>query len=133
MVLTDEQANAVDLFKSARSLKISAFAGTGKTSTLTAVAKSTSAHGLYLAFNKSIAAEAAEKFPRTVDCRTTHSIAYRSVPSAYRGNCPVKPTLHRRAIEINDLATKKLAEAPVSSMHKLCGEGFLRQSVKSSD
>jgi superfamily II DNA or RNA helicase len=86
VVLTDEQANAVDLFKSARSLKISAFAGTGKTSTLTAVAKSTSAHGLYLAFNKSIAAEAAEKFPRTVDCRTTHSIAYRSVPSAYRGN-----------------------------------------------
>lgn len=86
MILTDEQANAVNLFKTSHSLKVSAFAGTGKTSTLTAIARSTPAHGLYLAFNKSIAAEAATKFPRTVDCRTTHSIAFRSVPSAYRGN-----------------------------------------------
>ena len=86
MVLTDEQAYAVDLFKSSSSLKISAFAGTGKTSTLTAVAGSTRRHGLYLAFNKSIASEAATKFPRSVDCRTTHSIAFRAVPSQYKGN-----------------------------------------------
>lgn len=55
MELTSEQAHAVDLFKTSQLLKISAFAGTGKTSTLTAVAKSTSKRGLYLAFNKSIA------------------------------------------------------------------------------
>jgi superfamily I DNA/RNA helicase len=84
--LTEEQARAVDLFQSSRALKISAFAGTGKTSTLTAVAESTSKNGLYLAFNKSIAAEAKTKFPRSVDCRTTHSLAFRAVPSIYRGN-----------------------------------------------
>jgi len=86
MKLTSEQANALDLFKTSQSLKISAFAGTGKTSTLTAVAKSTSQSGLYLAFNKSIAEEARTKFPKSVDCRTTHSIALRAVPDAFRGN-----------------------------------------------
>ncbi|MBX9847825.1 MAG: UvrD-helicase domain-containing protein [Rhodocyclaceae bacterium] len=86
MILTDEQAHAVDLFKTSRSLKISAFAGTGKTSTLTALAKSTKKSGLYLAFNKSIAAEASTKFPRSVDCRTMHSLAFRAVPSVYREN-----------------------------------------------
>lgn len=86
MQLTSEQAHAVDLFKTSRSLKISAFAGTGKTSTLTAIANSTSKRGLYLAFNKSIAEEARSKFPNWVDCRTTHSLALRAVPDAFRGN-----------------------------------------------
>ena len=83
MELTSEQAHAVDLFKTSQLLKISAFAGTGKTSTLTAVAKSTSRRGLYLAFNKSIAEEARAKFPNSVDCRTTHSLALRTVPDAF--------------------------------------------------
>lgn len=86
MELTSEQAHALDLFKTSQSLKISAFAGTGKTSTLTAVAKSTSKSGLYLAFNKSIAEEARAKFPKSVDSRTTHSLALRAVPDAFRGN-----------------------------------------------
>jgi hypothetical protein len=86
VVLTDEQANAVDQFAQSSSLKISAFAGTGKTSTLSAIAHSTQRSGLYLAFNKSIAAEARSKFPLTVDCRTTHSIAFRAAPAAYKGN-----------------------------------------------
>lgn len=86
MKLTDEQLSAVDRFRSSKTLKISAFAGAGKTSTLTAIAKSTSDSGLYLAFNKSIAAEAKTKFPGSVDCRTTHSLAFRAVPRSYRGN-----------------------------------------------
>lgn len=86
MKLTDEQSNAVDLFQRSEMLKISAFAGTGKTSTLSAVAKSTPRTGLYLAFNKSIAAEARAKFPKSVDCRTTHSLAFRAVAGSYRNN-----------------------------------------------
>jgi hypothetical protein len=86
MKLTDEQANAVDLFKTAQSLKINAFAGTGKTSTLVEVAKSTRMSGLYLAFNAKTAAEAAAKFPKSVECRTSHSIAFRAAPDVYRAN-----------------------------------------------
>lgn len=88
MALTEEQEAAVELFSTSSSLKISAFAGTGKTTTLTAIGKSTRRSGVYLAFNKSIAEEARTRFPKTVDCRTTHSLALRSLPSKYRGNKP---------------------------------------------
>jgi superfamily I DNA/RNA helicase len=84
--LTNEQLKAVELFKTSSSLKISAFAGTGKTSTLVAIAKSTPKSGLYLAFNKSIAAEASLKFPKSVDCRTTHSLAFRTIAGRYNGD-----------------------------------------------
>lgn len=86
MKLTEEQENAVDLFMKGSSLKISAFAGAGKTSTLVALSKATADKGLYLAFNKSIAAEASGKFSKTVDCRTTHSLAFRAIPDGYRSN-----------------------------------------------
>jgi hypothetical protein len=75
-------------------LKIAAFAGTGKTSTLTLMARSRRSSGLYLAFNKAIQIEAKEKFPRTVDCRTTHSLAYRSVASSYSSGDKLSKTLY---------------------------------------
>lgn len=34
--------------------------------------------GLYLAYNKAIQTEAERSFPRNVDCRTAHSLAYRT-------------------------------------------------------
>ena len=77
-----------------RPLKIAAFAGTGKTSTLTFMAKSRTSSGLYLAFNKAIATEAKQKFPKTVDCRTTHSLAYRSVVSSYSSTDKLSKTLY---------------------------------------
>lgn len=80
---TDEQRQALEKFRTCKPLKIKAFAGAGKTTTLTLLARSRSTRGVYLAFNKSIADEAKEKFPRTVDCRTTHSIAWRTVQPRY--------------------------------------------------
>ena len=64
---------------------INAVAGSGKTTMLTAIAaalKPTS--GLYLAYNKAIATEASSKFPASVNCSTTHSLAYRSVVPALK-------------------------------------------------
>lgn len=81
---TQEQLQALEKFKFRRSLKIAAFAGAGKTSTLSLLAKSRQTRGAYLAFNKSIAEEAKTRFPDTVDCRTTHSMAYHAVMSAHR-------------------------------------------------
>ena len=78
--LTDEQCRAIDLATSRRSLKIEAFAGAGKTSTLSAIsAAMPERKGLYIAFNRAIADEAAQKFPSNVECRTAHSLAYRAV------------------------------------------------------
>ncbi|NDA90442.1 MAG: hypothetical protein EBY20_06010 [Alphaproteobacteria bacterium] len=47
-----------------------------------AIAKELSGKGLYLAYNKAIQTDAARKFPSHVDCKTSHSIAYRVL--AYR-------------------------------------------------
>lgn len=119
MKLTDEQAHAVDLFKTSSSLKISAFAGTGKTSSLIALAQSTTKSGLYLAFNKSIAAEAKSRFPRSVDSRTMHSLAFRAVPSVYHGNtAKLTQSLHgnlvAQLLKIEEIAVVNIALKPRS-------------------
>lgn len=81
---TTEQEEAVDLFLTKQPMKISAFAGAGKTSTLKFLAATAgNERGLYLAFNKSIAEEARQSFRGPVDCRTTHSAALREVRPRY--------------------------------------------------
>lgn len=74
--LTKEQKDIVELSRTAKVLKIEAFAGSGKSSTLAEVAKVNQVPSLYLTFNKAMAMEAKEKFPSHVDCRTIHSVAY---------------------------------------------------------
>ena len=82
---TAEQTNAVDLFLTGQGLAIEAGAGTGKTSTLQLIADaSRGRQGRYVAFNKSIATEAGQKFPDHVACSTAHSLAFRAVGAKYR-------------------------------------------------
>jgi len=76
--LTDEQKQCVEAARVGKDVKIKAFAGSGKTSTLVAISRELSGKGLYLAYNKVIAADAVKKFPLHVDCKTAHSIAYRA-------------------------------------------------------
>lgn len=73
---TAEQETALDLFATGGPLVIEAGAGTGKTSTLELLARSTDRTGCYVAFNNSIAGEAGRRMPATVDARTMHSFAY---------------------------------------------------------
>jgi hypothetical protein len=80
---TDEQVRALDAFMRGGSLKVCAFAGAGKTSTLKLMANEREGLGLYLAFNRKIARDARGDFPAQVDCRTTHSLAARSVKSKH--------------------------------------------------
>ena len=81
---TSEQQNAITSFLSGGSLKINAYAGTGKTSTLELLAHSTQSKGQYLAFNKDIVRDAKEKFPDTVSCSTTHGLALKGIPKHFR-------------------------------------------------
>lgn len=80
MVLTDEQKRIVDLSKSMDKneiLAIQACAGSGKTSTLEEISLANPKQRfLYLAFNKSIATEAGERFPKNVEAKTIHSLAF---------------------------------------------------------
>ncbi|MEX3996506.1 hypothetical protein AB4Y35_37890 [Paraburkholderia sp. EG286A] len=66
-------------------LKVKAFAGAGKTSTLQLVAEHFGQRlGMYLAFNREIAANAARRFSPHVDSRTMHSLAWASVSPSLR-------------------------------------------------
>jgi len=66
-------------------LKIMAFAGTGKTTTLVEYTrKRPGIRFLYIAFNKSVQLEASRKFPGNVTARTTHSLAFRAKGFKYK-------------------------------------------------
>uniref|UniRef100_A0A8C1X9D1 F-box DNA helicase 1 n=1 Tax=Cyprinus carpio TaxID=7962 RepID=A0A8C1X9D1_CYPCA len=66
-------------------VKIMAFAGTGKTTTLVKYAQQRShMRFLYLAFNKSVAMQAQRSFPHNVECSTIHSMAFRAVGVRYK-------------------------------------------------
>lgn len=78
---TLEQQMALETVTNGANLKLNAFAGAGKTSTLIMMANILSnKSGIYLAFNKGIAKEADSKMPRNVVARTFHSMAYRAMP-----------------------------------------------------
>ena len=77
---TPEQLEARDIFATRKSLKINAFAGTGKTSTLELLARSTDRTGVYLAFNRAIVDEAKARFGSNTRSLTIHSMAWRSMP-----------------------------------------------------
>src|SRR5260370_33543798 len=79
----EEQQRAVAFFQKGEGLRIDAYAGTGKTTTLQLLAASSQKHGLYLAFNRSIADEAKDRFPARVTCATSHSLAFRGVRNVF--------------------------------------------------
>ena len=81
---TDEQDAIVSAALSGRSLKVEAYAGAGKTSTLKLVGEAMTSRPddkriLYLAFNKALADEAQRKIGVLgIECRTAHSLAFRN-------------------------------------------------------
>lgn len=77
--LTAEQEQAREHFQTGTNLVIEAGAGTGKTSTLQALAESTNRLGQYVAFNKAIVTEGRARFPKNVRCHTAHGLAMASV------------------------------------------------------
>lgn len=91
---TEEQSTALEAFLSGDPLAIQAGAGTGKTSTLAFLAEQTpSRRGRYIAFNRAIALDAADRFPANVQCKTAHSLAYAGIGYRYRNrlNSPRRP------------------------------------------
>ncbi|CAB3805425.1 hypothetical protein LMG28138_05663 [Pararobbsia alpina] len=91
---TPEQQAIVDAAGSGDNLKIKAYAGAGKTSTLRLVAhRLAPQRGTYLAFNREIAEHARRGFPDNVVARTVHSLAYAATPSALtsRVSLPAEP------------------------------------------
>jgi hypothetical protein len=79
---TDEQRAALDVFATTESMAVSAYAGTGKTSTLVMMARAATTaerRGRYVAFNRAIVEDGKAKFPSNVSAQTAHAMAWRAV------------------------------------------------------
>jgi len=77
---TEEQQSIISDYRNRDSIKINAFAGTGKTATLKMLGGDNPRDRfLFLAFNKAIATEAQRTFPQNVMASTVHSLAYRAL------------------------------------------------------
>jgi hypothetical protein len=98
---TDQQQAILDAFATGDHAKIEAGAGTGKTTTLTMVAATTTKPGRYLAFNKAIAGDAQAKMPRNVIASTAHSLAFRATVS---GNVQLKKRLDTARLRPSEVA-----------------------------
>jgi hypothetical protein len=84
---TAQQQSVIDAAKdpSTNLIKVEAVAGAGKTFTLVELAKELNPqYGIYMAYNKSIATEATEKFKGTnMFCTTLHALAYQATVKQY--------------------------------------------------
>lgn len=79
---TQQQQKAIDAFLTGGSVKITAAAGTGKTTTLRHLATAApDRKGVYVAYNKAIQEDANGTFPTNVECRTSHALANRAIRS----------------------------------------------------
>jgi hypothetical protein len=124
--LTQEQASVCG--SKAQVIKVTAYAGTGKTSTLKAFSDAnTNERILYVAFNKAIQMEAASKFPAHVTCKTAHSIAYGFFGRDY-GQVPNKLQGDMKPFHIQRFLTRSLNDLP-SAAHHLYG-GRVIETIK---
>lgn len=128
---TDEQAAAADAFRTGEHLALQAGAGTGKTTTLTLLAHTTTRRGRYLAYNRAIAQDARTRFPKNVRCKTAHALAYAAVGHRYtrRLNAPRRPAWQTgqalgltKALRIGDreVTQKALANATLRTVTRFC-------------
>lgn len=84
IVKTQEQKDIIQAIIDGKSIRVSAQAGSSKTTTLVMAAESVVKPILYLTFNKAMQEDARDKFPSWVEVRTTHSMAYAAVGYAYQ-------------------------------------------------
>jgi superfamily I DNA/RNA helicase len=128
---TDEQTAAADAFRAGDHLALQAGAGTGKTATLALLAHDTKRRGRYLAFNRAIAQDATARFPKTVQCKTAHALAYAAVGHRYtrRLNAPRRPAWQTgqalgitKTIRIGEreVSQKALSNAMLRTVTRFC-------------
>ena len=100
MNITTQQEDILSSITNYKTIKINAFAGTGKTSTLKLIAnKYINKKILYLAFNTAIKNEAQGLFPRNTTISTIHGLAYNAIKN--NTNIDLSSLISYRAIDIS--------------------------------
>lgn len=118
---TEEQEEALQAFRTGEDLKINAFAGSGKTSTLALLARDTRGAGLYVAFNKACVRDAKQRFGSNVTCQTLHATAYRSLRSQFKkdklaGKLNPNIVLSHFPLQPFDCGLSKLSDKQLASL-----------------
>ena len=99
MKITKQQEQIIESILKYRTIKINAFAGTGKATTLKLIAnRYYNKKILYLAFNNSIKQEALGIFPNNTEIKTTHGLAYFAIKKYT--NIDLNKVTNYRAIDI---------------------------------
>lgn len=116
--LTDEQSAVISTtIKGCDCVLINAYAGAGKTFTLQMLAESQpNKHILYVCFNRETALQAKKRFPKNVDCKTIHSLAFLLSGGIYREKIG-----HLRSLDIMkwlDLSSSYLAVLAIQGVEK---------------
>lgn len=111
--LSQEQISIISKATAGASFAVSAYAGAGKTSTLLAVARAIEhvtpdKRIIYLAFNKSVADEAQQRFGALATCETVHRFAKRNLRQLFTFN-DVSATFAETVLD--DETAKPLVEA----------------------
>ena len=97
---TSQQKEILESVTRYKNIKINAFAGTGKTSTLRLVAQKYHQHKiLYLAFNSAIKNEASTLFPSNTSVKTTHGLAFAAIKKYTK--IDLNQLVNYRAIDIS--------------------------------
>lgn len=125
---TDEQLAAAQAFSERKSLKVKAFAGTGKTTVLELMARRDGRRGLYIAYNNEIARESRGKFPKSVVCKTAHALALGCLPADLREKAERENRLNRgqlerflnRRVALSESDAREVAPAAAQAMHWFC-------------
>lgn len=95
---TDEQVAVIESCMTGANVVIEAGAGTGKTTTLELAATAMGGKGLYVAYNRSIVDNAKMRFPKSVDCKTAHQLAYEAIGHLYASRLDGYRLPYRRLI-----------------------------------
>ena len=109
---TLEQQNIIGAALNGDDLRIKAFAGAAKSSSLVMIADAFDerggAIGMYLAFNKAVAVEAQGRFPSSVECKTVHSLAYKYTPTALKKKIGYERIISKQYAEMYGFSNSQL-------------------------
>ena len=136
--LTTEQKDIINHdLKSDETIKVIAFAGTGKTTTLLEYTKAhKTTKFLYVAFNNSVQKSAEKRFPSNVHCKTSHSLAHNKFGWPYRNGKGVisdlRPNEVKKILNIEDYHVAKQAIEILKRYLASADEDFSEKLLNSS-
>lgn len=128
-ILTQEQESHIRTILTGDDYAIQAPPGSGKTFLLLALARKMKGYGLSISFNKLLAIEARNKFSKSIQCKTGHSLAYGAIGYKYRKR--LKKLTGKHLANTQDIGDWSLYNSPANKGYLILNT--IRKYCYSSD